>query len=106
MNVPQPVLSVSIRPAGPADVPILTHFILEEAREAEGRTPDPMLVARGVQAAVVERAVAGYWVLEDQSTQAILGSTSVYVEWSDWYAVPYWWIQSFYLIPSARGQGL
>jgi len=95
-----------IRPANEADVPTLTGFILEEAREAEGRTLDPVVVARGLAAAVVEGAVEKYWVLEGRDTRQLLGCMAVYAEWSEWCAAPYWWIQSFYVVPGARGRGL
>lgn len=98
--------SLVIRPANGADVPTLTGFILEEAHEAEGRTLDPVVVARGLTAAVLEGAVEKYWVLERRDTGQLLGCMAVYAEWSDWYAAPYWWIQSFYIVPRARGRGL
>ena len=34
------------------------------------------------------------------------GCTSVVREWSDWNAGFYWWIQSMYIVPERRGQGL
>jgi GNAT superfamily N-acetyltransferase len=46
-----------------------------------------------------------YWVLEDDSGQAV-GSISVVTEWSNWRAGYYWWIQSLYIRPEDRGQNL
>lgn len=94
-----------VRPASRDDLGTIVHFMLEEAREAEAKTPDPMTVERGVLAALSGK-VARYWVVIDGSTRETLGSSSVYEEWSDWNNAAYWWLQSFYLVPQARGKGI
>jgi GNAT superfamily N-acetyltransferase len=99
------LIECKIRRATRDDVPVLTDFILEEACEAEGRYPERGIVESGVRAAVEAGAVAGYWLVVDAELHPI-GSTAVYVEWSDWHAAPYWWIHAFYLRPHVRGQGL
>ena len=77
---------------------------MEEAREAEGRSPDRSIVERAVLAAIADGKVERYWVATEGDE--LVGSSSVYSEWSDWNAAPYWWLQSFYLVPHARGRGL
>lgn len=95
-----------IRKAESGDIPALTEFILMEALESEGRTPPKAIVARGVRAAVEEGAVAAYWVVVDNYSGDIVASASISVEWSGWFAAPYWWIHSFYLVHGIRGLGL
>jgi GNAT superfamily N-acetyltransferase len=94
-----------IRPARAADVPVLTRFILEEAREAEGRILDPLRVTRGVRRAVVAGKVPRYWVMLRRRTATIVASISAFYEWSDWRAAPYWWVQSLYVAEPERGHG-
>jgi ribosomal protein S18 acetylase RimI-like enzyme len=43
-------------------------------------------------------------VAEDDST--IAGGLMVTYEWSDWRNAWFWWIQSVYIRPEARGQSL
>jgi GNAT superfamily N-acetyltransferase len=94
----------TIRPATPRDAAAVVEFILEEAREAEGRDLEREVVARGVADAIGGN-VPRCWVLcGDEGT--VVGCCSIYVEWSDWHAAPYWWVQSFFLAPSVRGGGL
>ena len=49
--------------------------------------------------------MAIYWIMVTDANQPI-GSISAVKEWSDWDAGYYWWIQSIYIVPERRGQGL
>ncbi len=93
-----------VRKADIDDLETITAFILEEAREAEGRTQDSRTLRRGIGAALEDNSIAGYWVLVDDTGTAC-GCTSVVKEWSDWNAGYYWWIQSMYIAPTHRGRG-
>ena len=94
-----------VRKAQDKDLDSLVSFTVAEAREAEGAEKDPSIVRRGVEAGLSNRAIAMYWVVESDQGE-IVASTSVVREWSDWNARDYWWIQSMYVLPSHRGQGL
>ncbi len=94
-----------IRPATAADAPTIVQFIAEEGREAEERSLDHAIVEKGVLNAL-SGAVPDYWVVISGPEESIIASASVYTEWSDWNNANYWWLQSFYLVPSARGRGL
>ena len=86
----------------------LTHiigFISQEAFESEGRTADLDKLEVGIRTALGDDSIAMYWVLIDQDRQPV-GCTSVVKEWSDWNAGYYWWIQSLFIAPEHRGQGL
>jgi predicted GNAT family acetyltransferase len=94
-----------VRRAQDKDLDSLVSFTVAEAREAEGAEKDPSIVRRGVEAGLSNRAIAMYWVVESDQGE-IVASTSVVREWSDWHAQDYWWIQSMYVVPGHRGQGL
>ena len=83
----------SIRPATASDIDVLVGFTLAEARDAERRTLD------------VEGSRATYWVAHTAEGR-VVGSTSVVTEWSNFLGGDYWWIQSLYILPEHRGQGL
>jgi GNAT superfamily N-acetyltransferase len=92
-----------IRPATVADLDLLAQFTIEEAREAEGRALDPEAARDGVAAAFAPgEPKVRYWIAGEPP----VGSVSVTPEWSDWNAAPYWWIQSCYVRPEARGRGV
>lgn len=94
----------SIRDATPADTHTLVAFTLSEAFDAERRTLDRTEVARGVAGAFLAPPKARYWVAERDGRA--VGSTSIVTEWSNFRGGDYWWIQSLYIVPEARGAGL
>lgn len=94
-----------VRRARDQDLDRLVSFTVAEARAAEGVEIDPSVVQRGVEAGLSDPALAVYWVVESNQGE-VVGSTSVVREWSDWHARHYWWIQSMYVVPGHRGQGL
>jgi GNAT superfamily N-acetyltransferase len=100
-----PASPFSVREATQEDLDFLVAFTLAEAREAEKLELDPRSAAAGVRAALLEAGVARYWVLEDREHKAV-GSISAVKEWSDWRGGFYWWVQSLFIEPPFRGQGL
>ncbi len=97
--------SFVFRPAIDDDQPVLLDFILTMARESEDRELDEDTVRQGI-AAVFRRPEHGtYWLVENLLGDPV-GSALVTTEWSDWNNAPYWWLQSVYLVPHARGQGV
>ena len=101
-----PVVELKVREATPSDLEDLVRFTIEEAREAEGRALDPAAARRGVAAAFSPTPAARYWLITAGDEGPPLGSASVTVEWSDWNGGDYWWLQSVYIAPEARGRGL
>jgi GNAT superfamily N-acetyltransferase len=93
-----------VRRATLADAETLVSFTIAEAGEAEGVVKGDATVRHGIVTALHDERIATYWVLEADS--AVIGNVSVVKEWSDWNAGYYWWIQSMYLTPPYRGQGL
>jgi ribosomal protein S18 acetylase RimI-like enzyme len=94
----------SIRPATPDDADLLVAFTLGEALDAERRTLNRAEVQRGVAGAFATPPKARYWVAE--ANGAVVASTSIVTEWSNFRGGDYWWIQSLYIVPEHRGSGL
>ncbi len=99
-------MNVAVRPAHLADSPQLVLFLLAMAEESEGLRLDPDTVSLGVTRVFESPHIGHYWVLEDPETRTLVGMCLVTVEWSDWHNRFYWWLQSIYLQPAYRGQGL
>ena len=98
------VLQNDIRIARPDEVEALSRLILAMALESEGRELNCETLRIGIQAVFENSGLGRYWVIE--RNQQLIGCTLITVEWSDWNNAPYWWIQSLYIQPEFRGQGL
>ncbi|MDX2084707.1 MAG: GNAT family N-acetyltransferase [Candidatus Melainabacteria bacterium] len=98
--------AVVCRPASPEEIPLLIEFVLQMAADSEGRLLDPLIAGEGVQAIFNEPALGTYWVIFHREIHQPVGCCLVTTEWSDWHNAPYWWIQSAYIRPDYRGQGL
>lgn len=98
-------MTFQTRPATIDDLDTLADFTLAEAQDAEGLVREPEQIRMGVRVGLLDPAVASYWVIQKNAGE-IVGSISVVREWSDWNAGYYWWIQSLYIKPAFRGQGL
>lgn len=87
------------------DLPHILNFIAQEAEESEGRVADLSKLQTGISTALNNESIAMYWVLINHDGQPV-GCISVIKEWSDWNAGYYWWIQSLFITPAHRGNGL
>jgi GNAT superfamily N-acetyltransferase len=47
-----------------------------------------------------------YWVAELEAGGPVVGQAAISREWSDWRAGWFWWLQSVYVLPEARGKGV
>ena len=93
-----------IRPALSQDAAELAEFNISMARETEGIDLIPEVIAAGVKAMIENPQMGFYLVVElDNGIQASLMVTT---EWSDWRNGMFWWIQSVYVRPQYRRQGL
>jgi len=93
-----------IRRAGPADAAIITRFNLHLAAETEDLRLDPACVAAGVAAVLADAAKGVYFLAELGG--AVAGQTMITYEWSDWRNGLIWWLQSVYVSPEFRRQGV
>jgi ribosomal protein S18 acetylase RimI-like enzyme len=94
----------TIRRATPADAAVIADFNRRLAEETEDKILDPAVLDRGVAAALADSRKAIYWVAEQDAT--VVGQISITTEWSDWRNGWLWWIQSVYVRPESRRQGV
>lgn len=95
---------MKIRIAHTEDTGSLVDFNQKMALETEGRHLDSSILRSGVEAVFHDEGKGFYVVSEDAGT--ILGGLMVTFEWSDWRNKWFWWIQSVYIVPEARGKGI
>ena len=93
-----------IRQALSQDAAELAEFNINMARETEGIELIPEVISAGVRTMIDNPQWGFYLVVElDNGIQAALMVTT---EWSDWRNGMFWWIQSVYVRPQYRRQGL
>ncbi len=93
-----------IRQALAQDAAELAEFNISMARETESVELIPDVIRAGVEAMIQHPERGFYLVVElDNGIQASLMVTT---EWSDWRNGTFWWIQSVYVRPRYRRQGL
>ena len=93
-----------IRIAQPNDADALIAFNQAMALETEGRRLDPEKISAGVRG-VFEDTRRGFYIVAEKG-DSIIGGLMVTYEWSDWRNGWFWWIQSVYILPEARGKRL
>jgi GNAT superfamily N-acetyltransferase len=97
-------MGIKIRDARIDDAGFLAAGNVAMALEAEHKQLDPAIVARGVQAALEDPAKGRYFVAELADER--VGQLMITDEWSDWRNGRFWWIQSVYVLPTARRSGV
>jgi GNAT superfamily N-acetyltransferase len=97
-------MTITVRPATPADVDTLVAGNIAMALEAEHKRLDPETVQLGVKAVFHEPARGRYFVAEIGGK--VVGQAMYTYEWSDWRNGTFWWLQSVYVAPVARRTGV
>ena len=92
-----------VRPARPADAERIAAFQVAMARETEDLELAPERVRAGVARALADPGRGRYLVAELGGE--VVACLLVTREWSDWRDGWFWWIQSVYTAPAARGRG-
>jgi GNAT superfamily N-acetyltransferase len=92
------------RTANVDDIPTIVRFQLAMARETENLELDSMVCTKGVRAVFDQPERGVYYVAEINGT--VVGSLLITYEWSDWRNGVVWWIQSVYVAPDYRRQGV
>jgi ribosomal protein S18 acetylase RimI-like enzyme len=85
------------------DAPLIAAFNRAMARETEGLDLDLDRLLAGV-CAVFDDPAKGFYLVAEQDGQ-VVGQLMITYEWSDWRNGVFWWVQSVYVAPAARGQG-
>lgn len=103
----QPIMSnqtLQIRPATLDDLETIVSFNVAMAEETEGKKLDREVHTEGARLALTDKARSAYYLAEIDGR--IAGQTMVTFEWSDWRSGFFWWIQSVYVHPDFRRQGV
>lgn len=95
---------VKIRNAVREDGPKLVQFNLSIARETEDMQLDDQVLTSGINA-VFDDPKRGFYLVAEVDGKAA-GSLMVISEWSDWRDGAFWWIQSVYVEPEFRRNGV
>ena len=93
---------MNIRIANFEDAKSLVEFNQAMALETEGKQLDAYILQNGVEAVFHSKDKGFYVVAEDAGK--IIGGLMITFEWSDWRNKWFWWIQSVYILPEARGR--
>ncbi|MEL6870580.1 MAG: GNAT family N-acetyltransferase [Pseudomonadota bacterium] len=96
--------TITYRDATPHDAPAIAAANAAMARETEQRELDRTTLLAGVSALLKDAGRGRYWVAE--SDGQVVGQIMATWEWSDWRNGFFWWIQSVYVAPEARRQGV
>ena len=95
---------ITVRPARLSDLDILVRFSAAMAEETEGRKLDLERLRQGTAAVLASTERGEYLVAETGA--AVIGQLLITYEWSDWRNGTFWWIQSVYVEPTMRRQGI
>lgn len=94
----------AVRDASVEDVDRFVAWNAAMALETEQKKLDRAVLERGVRAVFAEPRRGRYLVAEIDAKP--VGGLMLTYEWSDWRNGDFWWIQSVYVIPAARRQGV
>ena len=95
---------LTIRVAQASDVETIAQFNEQIAQETEDKTLDPETIRTGVRA-LLDDPDRGFYLLAERGGR-VVGALMITTEWSDWRNGIFWWVQSVYVHPTARRQGV
>lgn len=102
-----------IRVATDTDRDWLADCAIALAWDTERKRLDPDTIRAGIAAGLADPAKARYFVAMHDAALAgaetigiAVGTLMLTSEWSDWRNGDWWWIQSVYVLPSQRRQGV
>jgi ribosomal protein S18 acetylase RimI-like enzyme len=93
-----------IRLARRADAQAIVEFNAAMALETEGKRLLPEVIGAGVRS-LLRNPQAGFYVVAEERNQ-VIAALMITNEWSDWRNGTFWWIQSVYVRPEFRRQGV
>ena len=97
-------MTITIRNANLSDQQTITRFNCLMAWETESRHLDALIAERGVSTLLKNPSKGFYLIAESEGFP--VGQCMITFEWSDWRCGDFWWIQSVYVIPEYRRQGV
>jgi ribosomal protein S18 acetylase RimI-like enzyme len=93
-----------VRLAKPGDAAEIVDFQIKMAMETEDLELDFAIVEKGVRAVFQDATKGQYHVVEDEGK--LISSLLLTYEWSDWRNGIIIWLQSLYVLPAYRRQGI
>lgn len=96
---------MNIRLAKHADAAVIAEFNQAMARETEGKELAWSVISSGVEALIAQPQY-GFYLVAEEGEGALAGCLLITYEWTDWRNGVFWWIQSVYVDPAHRGQGV
>ena len=96
--------TAAYREATPGDIETIATFQITMAEETEQLHLDPEVCTAGVRAILNDVSLGCYYVAETNGQ--VVASALITYEWSDWRNGRVWWIQSVYVLPDKRKQGV
>jgi ribosomal protein S18 acetylase RimI-like enzyme len=103
-NVTAAPALLRVRLADVADAEFLVRGNASMALETEGLSLDLDRLRDGVHN-LFEDPARGFYFVAEQAGRRV-GQMMITYEWSDWRNATFWWIQSVWVEPSARRQGV
>jgi len=97
-------MSMLLRPATLKDVPIIVEYNRLLAEESEHKKLNVAVLTRGVENLLRDSSRGIYFVAEVEGN--VIGQLMITFEWSDWRDGWMWWLQSVYVRPENRRQGV
>lgn len=98
----------NIRRAHIADAKLISDWNRAMAQETENLNLPEATILRGVQR-LMAKPEYGFYLIAEATTHSpgtVAGTLMVTTEWSDWRDGLFWWIQSVYVAPEFRRQGV
>jgi len=95
---------IQIRIAEKDDIEVIVNFQLEMALETENLVLDKDLVTKGVNSVFEDKTKGIYYVAEKNGD--VVASLLTTYEWSDWRSKTILWVQSVYVMPEFRKNGI
>ncbi|HMU56130.1 MAG TPA: N-acetyltransferase [Nitrospira sp.] len=107
MTSPHTSDQLVIRRAHESDIPSIVKFSAALALETEGRELDPARLRHGTLA-LLDSPTHGFFMVAEilRPDPRLVGQLMITFEWSDWRNGAFWWIQSVYVDPAWRRQGI
>ena len=96
-------MSINIREANSNDLSILVNNNQALAQETESLELNKNILRDGIEQALKRRECHYFVAMMDEN---VVGQSMITYEWSDWRNGLIWWIQSVYVLPRYRKQGV
>jgi ribosomal protein S18 acetylase RimI-like enzyme len=97
---------LAVRPGAPDDEDSVVAANLAMALETEDLVLNAEVLRRGVRRALSAPPDCRYFIAQPAAGGDPVGQLMVTREWSDWRDAWVWWIQSVYVWPAHRGNGV